>query len=146
LIDGRVFNHGVNVNRNLPETIREMRDIEARLKRIDELEIYSGTLSIVVSLCARIRETVPSGESSSTKTISHSIGPKVFSRRCSNFPTFCDSFNLGTTIDNLSVAGVIDHYVAAYGATTISVVAQQITESHGRIEKWKPTKVSQLLI
>ena len=39
LIDGRVFNRGVNVNRELPEAIREMRDIDGRLKHIDELEI-----------------------------------------------------------------------------------------------------------
>ena len=39
LIDGRVFNRGVNVNRELPEAICEMRDIEARLKHMDELEI-----------------------------------------------------------------------------------------------------------
>jgi hypothetical protein len=28
LVDGRVFNRGVNVDRGLPEAIREMRDIE----------------------------------------------------------------------------------------------------------------------
>ncbi len=39
LIDGRVFNRGVNVNRELPEAIREMRDIEGRLKHMDELAI-----------------------------------------------------------------------------------------------------------
>ena len=39
LIDGRVFNRGVNVDRGLPEAIREMRDIEGRLKHMDELEI-----------------------------------------------------------------------------------------------------------
>jgi predicted TIM-barrel fold metal-dependent hydrolase len=39
LIDGRVFNRGVNVNRELPEAIREMRDIDGRLKHMDELEI-----------------------------------------------------------------------------------------------------------
>ena len=39
LIDGRVFNRGVNVNRELPEAICEMRDIEGRLKHMDELEI-----------------------------------------------------------------------------------------------------------
>ena len=39
LIDGRVFNRGVNVDRGLPEAIREMRDIEGRLKHMDELDI-----------------------------------------------------------------------------------------------------------
>jgi predicted TIM-barrel fold metal-dependent hydrolase len=39
LIDGRVFNRGVNVDRGLPESIREMRDIEGRLKHMDELDI-----------------------------------------------------------------------------------------------------------
>src|SRR5262249_13897850 len=39
LIDGRVFNRGVNVDRGLPEEIREMRDIEGRLKHMDELDI-----------------------------------------------------------------------------------------------------------
>ena len=39
LIDGRVFNQGVNVDRGLPEAIREMRDIEGRLKHMDELDI-----------------------------------------------------------------------------------------------------------
>ena len=39
LIDGRVFNRGVNVNRELPEGIRDMRDIEGRLRHMDELGI-----------------------------------------------------------------------------------------------------------
>jgi len=39
LIDGRVFNRGVNVDRGLPESIREMRDIEGRLKHMDALDI-----------------------------------------------------------------------------------------------------------
>ena len=39
LVDGRVFNRGVNVNRELPEAIREMRDIDGRLKHMDELDI-----------------------------------------------------------------------------------------------------------
>lgn len=39
LIDGRVFNRGVNVDRGLPEAIREMRDIDGRLKHMDELDI-----------------------------------------------------------------------------------------------------------
>jgi predicted TIM-barrel fold metal-dependent hydrolase len=39
LIDGRVFHRGVNVNRELPETIRDMRDIEGRLRHMDELGI-----------------------------------------------------------------------------------------------------------
>ena len=39
LVDGRVFNRGVNVNRELPEAIREMRDIGGRLKHMDELDI-----------------------------------------------------------------------------------------------------------
>ena len=39
LVDGRVFHRGVNVNRELPEAIREMRDIAGRLKHMDELGI-----------------------------------------------------------------------------------------------------------
>jgi len=39
LIDGRVFHRGVNVNRELPEAIREMRDIEGRLKHMDQLDV-----------------------------------------------------------------------------------------------------------
>jgi predicted TIM-barrel fold metal-dependent hydrolase len=38
-VDGWVFNRGVNVNRELPEAIREMRDIDGRLKHMDELDI-----------------------------------------------------------------------------------------------------------
>src|SRR5207244_12913908 len=44
LIDGRVFNRGVNVNRELPEGIRDMRDIEGRLRHMDELGIESQVL------------------------------------------------------------------------------------------------------
>jgi uncharacterized protein len=39
LVDGRVFNRGVNINRALPEAVREMRDIDGRLKHMDELAI-----------------------------------------------------------------------------------------------------------
>jgi predicted TIM-barrel fold metal-dependent hydrolase len=39
LIDGRVFHRGVNVNRELPEAIREMRDVAGRLRHMDELGI-----------------------------------------------------------------------------------------------------------
>jgi len=39
LIDGRVFNRGVNVNRELPEAVRDMRDIQYRLRHMDELGI-----------------------------------------------------------------------------------------------------------
>ncbi|HYY24446.1 MAG TPA: amidohydrolase family protein [Candidatus Udaeobacter sp.] len=39
LIDGRVFSRGVNVNRELPEAIRDMRDVEGRLRHMDELGI-----------------------------------------------------------------------------------------------------------
>ena len=39
LIDGRVFNRGINVDRGVPEARREMRDIEGRLKHMDELDI-----------------------------------------------------------------------------------------------------------
>jgi hypothetical protein len=39
LVDGRVFNRGVNVNRELSEAVREMRDIGGRLKHMDELNI-----------------------------------------------------------------------------------------------------------
>ena len=39
LIDGRVFNRGVNVDRGLTEEIREMRDIDGRLEHMDELNI-----------------------------------------------------------------------------------------------------------
>jgi predicted TIM-barrel fold metal-dependent hydrolase len=39
LIDGRRFSRGVNVNSDIPAPVREMRDIEARLRHMDELEI-----------------------------------------------------------------------------------------------------------
>ena len=39
LIDGRVFNRGVNLDKNLPLDICEMRDIKGRLKHMDEFEI-----------------------------------------------------------------------------------------------------------
>ncbi|HWP56807.1 MAG TPA: amidohydrolase family protein [Candidatus Acidoferrales bacterium] len=39
LIGGRVFSRGVNVNLEIPAAVREMRDIEARLRHMDELEI-----------------------------------------------------------------------------------------------------------
>ena len=39
LVDGRVFNRGVNLDKNLPLDICEMRDIKGRLKHMDELEI-----------------------------------------------------------------------------------------------------------
>ena len=39
LIDGKVFSRGVNINPDIPADVREMRDIEARLKHMDELEI-----------------------------------------------------------------------------------------------------------
>jgi predicted TIM-barrel fold metal-dependent hydrolase len=39
LIDGRVFNRGVNLDRNLPLDICEMRDLEGRLRHMDELNI-----------------------------------------------------------------------------------------------------------
>jgi predicted TIM-barrel fold metal-dependent hydrolase len=39
LIDGRVFHRGVNFDRNLAIDICEMRDIEGRLKHMDELNI-----------------------------------------------------------------------------------------------------------
>ena len=44
LVDGRVFNRGVNLDRNLPLDICEMRDIEGRLKHMDELEIDAQVL------------------------------------------------------------------------------------------------------
>jgi predicted TIM-barrel fold metal-dependent hydrolase len=39
LIDGRRFSRGVNVNSEIPADVREMRDIEARVRHMDELEI-----------------------------------------------------------------------------------------------------------
>lgn len=39
LIDGRIFSRGGNVNKNIPAESREMRDIEARLRHMDDLEI-----------------------------------------------------------------------------------------------------------
>ncbi len=39
LVDGRVFHRGVNLDKNLPLDICEMRDIKGRLKHMDELEI-----------------------------------------------------------------------------------------------------------
>ncbi|HEX9444282.1 MAG TPA: amidohydrolase family protein [Candidatus Binatia bacterium] len=39
LIDGRIFSRGVNVNPEIPPAVREMRDVEARLRHMDELGI-----------------------------------------------------------------------------------------------------------
>ena len=39
MIDGKAFRRGVNVDPGLSEANREMRDIEARLKHMDQLEI-----------------------------------------------------------------------------------------------------------
>lgn len=39
LIDGQTFSRGVNVNPDIPADVREMRDVEARLHHMDELEI-----------------------------------------------------------------------------------------------------------
>jgi hypothetical protein len=39
MIDGKAFRRGVNVDRTLSEADREMRDIDARLRHMDELEI-----------------------------------------------------------------------------------------------------------
>src|SRR4030095_6425380 len=39
LIDGRVFHRGVNFDKHLPLEICEMRDIQGRLKHMDELNI-----------------------------------------------------------------------------------------------------------
>jgi uncharacterized protein len=44
LIDGRVFSRGVNVNHELPEAIRDMRDIEGRLRHMDKLGIDTQVL------------------------------------------------------------------------------------------------------
>lgn len=39
LIDGKIFSRGANVNPDIPAGVREMRDIEARLRHMNELEI-----------------------------------------------------------------------------------------------------------
>ena len=39
LIDGRLANKGKNIGRDTPEASREMRDVEARLKHMDQLKI-----------------------------------------------------------------------------------------------------------
>ena len=39
LIDGKVFSRGGNVNQEIPAPVREMSDLEARLRHMDELEI-----------------------------------------------------------------------------------------------------------
>ena len=39
MIDGKAFRRGVNVDRRLSEADREMRDIDARLRHMDELDI-----------------------------------------------------------------------------------------------------------
>ena len=53
LIDGRVFNRGVNFDRNLPVDICEMRDIKSRLKHMDQLDIdVPGVVSVAVSAAA----------------------------------------------------------------------------------------------
>jgi predicted TIM-barrel fold metal-dependent hydrolase len=39
LIDGKIYSRGGNVNRKIPEASREMKDIELRLRHMDELGI-----------------------------------------------------------------------------------------------------------
>ena len=39
LIDGKIYSRGGNVNRQIPEASREMKDIELRLRHMDELGI-----------------------------------------------------------------------------------------------------------
>lgn len=39
LIDGKVFNRGTNIGLDTPEASREMKDIEARLKHMDQLGV-----------------------------------------------------------------------------------------------------------
>ena len=39
LIDGSVFRRGGNVNKQIAADVREMRDIEGRLRHMDDLEI-----------------------------------------------------------------------------------------------------------
>ncbi len=39
MIDGKIFGKGGNVNKEIPAAVREMRDIESRLKHMDELDI-----------------------------------------------------------------------------------------------------------
>ncbi len=39
LIDGKVFSRGANVDPDIPSGVREMRDIQARLRHMDALEI-----------------------------------------------------------------------------------------------------------
>jgi len=39
LIDGRIFSTRTNINRHIPAATLEMRDIEARLKHMDELQV-----------------------------------------------------------------------------------------------------------
>src|SRR5436309_15937434 len=58
LIDGRVFNRGVNVNRELPEAIRDMRDIEGRLRHMDELCISIQVLYLSLFLRPLISKTI----------------------------------------------------------------------------------------
>jgi hypothetical protein len=54
------------------------------------------------SLCAiaRTRAAVSSGESSSTKTASHPVAPRVASRRLTSSVTFDRSLNVGMTMDS----------------------------------------------
>ncbi len=39
MIDGKIFNRGTNIGKDTPDASREMKDIEARLKHMDELEV-----------------------------------------------------------------------------------------------------------
>ncbi len=39
LIDGKIFSRGVNINKEIPATSLEMRDMQARLKHMDELNV-----------------------------------------------------------------------------------------------------------
>lgn len=50
LIDGRVFNRGVNMSREIPPGVLEMREIESRLRHMDELEVDIQVLYPSLSL------------------------------------------------------------------------------------------------
>jgi len=39
MIDGKIFNRGTNIGKDTPDASREMKDIEARLKHMDELGV-----------------------------------------------------------------------------------------------------------
>ncbi len=39
MVDGKIFNRGTNIGKEFPEASREMKDVEVRLRHMDELAV-----------------------------------------------------------------------------------------------------------